>query len=185
VGTTYYAGYELTGSTFFQGRASSDTRIAGQLVQHVRLLPHHTIIARIGTMLGSNWSSSVQPSLESSNGLRGYSNFMLAGHRVATGNIEYRFSPDVALWIFRLGGAVFHDAGAAWADGHAWSGERFRHTTGFGLRIENTIRGGKDLLRIDFPFSHDGKRFTQVIISGNQLLSAFLDMPILDPLHFS
>jgi hypothetical protein len=79
---------------------------------------------------------------------------------------------------------VFHDAGAAWNDGDRWSGERIRHTTGVGLRIESTIRGGKDLLRIDFPFSHEGRHFTQVVISGNQLLSAFLDIPILDPLPF-
>jgi hypothetical protein len=184
VGTRYYVGYEVSGSTFFQGRSSTDSRVSAQLVQHVRLLPQHTLVARLKTMLGSNWSSSVQPSLGSPNSLRGYPNFTLAGHRIATGNIEYRFTPDVTLWIFRLGGAVFHDAAAAWDDGERWTGEHFRHTTGFGLRIENTIRGGNDLLRIDFPFSHDGKRFTQVVISGNQLLSAFLDMPILDPLRF-
>ncbi|MBP1654517.1 MAG: hypothetical protein H6Q28_1073 [Bacteroidetes bacterium] len=183
-GARYYIGYEISGSTFFQGRSSTDTRIAAQLVQHVRLLRQHTLVARIGTTVGSNWSSSVQPGMGSSGDLRGYANFTLAGHRIATGNIEYRYTPDVTLWIFRLGGALFHDAGAAWNDGDRWSVEHFRHTTGFGLRIENTIRGGKDLLRIDFPFSHDGKRFTQVVISGNQLLSAFLDMPILDPLDF-
>jgi outer membrane protein assembly factor BamA len=185
VGTRYYVGYEVSGSTFFQGRSSTDSKITAQLVQHVRLLPQHTIVARVRTMLGSNWSSSVQPSLATSNSLRGYSTYALAGHRIATGNIEYRFTPDVTLWIFRLGGALFHDAGAAWGDADPWAGQHFRHTTGFGLRIENTIRGGNDLLRIDFPFSHDGKRFTQVMISGNQLLSAFLDMPILDPLHFN
>jgi hypothetical protein len=184
VGTRYYVGYEVRGSTFFQGRSSTDSRVAAQLVQHVRLLPQHTLVARLQTMLGSNWSSSVQPSVGSSGDLRGYANYTLAGHRIATGNIEYRFTPNVTLWIFKLGGAIFHDAGAAWEDGERWAGEHFRHTTGFGLRIENTIRGGNDLLRIDFPFSHDGKRFTQVVISGNQLLSAFLDMPILDPLRF-
>jgi hypothetical protein len=185
VGTRYYIGYEMSGSTFFQGRASSDTRIAAQIVQHLRVLPQHTVVARVRTMVGSNWSSSVQPASGSSGDLRGYANFTLSGQRIASANVEYRFTPDVTLWIFRLGGAVFHDAGAAWNDGDRWSGERFRHTTGFGLRIENTIRGGKDLLRIDFPFTHDGKRFTQVVISGNQLLSAFLDMPILDPLHLN
>jgi hypothetical protein len=184
VGTRYYAGYEVRGSTFFQGRTATDTRIGVQLVQHVRLLPQHTLVARVQTMLGSNWSSSVQPSTSSSGDLRGYATYTLAGHRIATGNIEYRFTPDITLWIFRMGGAVFHDAGAAWSDGDSWAGKRFRHTTGFGLRIENTIRGGNDLLRIDFPFSHDGKRFTQVMISANQLLSAFIDMPILDPLRF-
>ncbi len=185
VGARYYLGYEVSSSTFFQGRSSTDTKVAAQIVQHLRLFPQHTLIARVRTMLGSNWSSSVQPSLGTSNSLRGYSDYALAGHRIATGNIEYRFTPDVTLWIFRLGGAVFHDAGAAWEDGDSWAGQHFRHTTGFGLRIENTIRGGNDLLRIDFPFSHDGKRFTQVVISGNQLLSAFLDMPILDPLRFN
>lgn len=184
LGTRYYLGYEVTGSTFFQGRTSTDSRIGAQLLQHVRLYPQHTLIARLQTTVGSNWSSSVQPTFGSTGDLRGYANFTLAGQSVATANIEYRFTPDVTLWIFRLGGAVFHDAGVAWEDGDRWTGERIRHTTGFGLRIENTIKGGKDLIRIDFPFSHDGKRFTQVVISGNQLLSAFLDMPILDPLRF-
>lgn len=183
-GTRYYLGYEFSGSTFFQGRSSTDTRVAARLVQHVRLFPQHTLVARVQTLIGSNWSSSVQPSVRSSGDLRGYSNYTLAGHRFASGNIEYRFTPGLTLWIFRLGGAIFHDAGAAWDDGDRWDAQHFRHTTGFGLRIENTIRGGNDLLRIDFPFTHDGKRFTQVVISGNQLLSAFLDMPILDPLRF-
>jgi outer membrane protein assembly factor BamA len=184
LGPMYYLGYEVSGSTFFQGRTTTDTRFNARIVQHLQPHRQHTIIAQLETMIGSNWPENIQPSLASTSGLRGYNNFTLAGHRRVTGTIEYRFTPDITLWILRLGAAVFHDAGAAWDDADRWDSARFRHTTGFGLRIESTIRGGSDLVRIDFPFTHDGKVFTQVIISGSQLLSAFLDMPILGPLDF-
>ena len=88
------------------------------------------------------------------NGLRGYPLRYQSGTRRALFTLEERFYTDLYVWhLFRIGGAVFVDAGRAWggnnlnADSPGWLGN-----VGFGLRIVNARTAFSNVLHIDVAF---------------------------------
>lgn len=88
------------------------------------------------------------------NGLRGYPLRYQSGTRRALFTLEERFYTDLYLWrLFRIGGAVFVDAGRAWGGDNlnsvspGWLGN-----AGFGLRIVNARAAFSNVLHIDVAF---------------------------------
>ncbi|CAN5874728.1 hypothetical protein BH11MYX2_BH11MYX2_40460 [soil metagenome] len=99
----------------------------------------------------------------SDNGLRGYDINEFFGKRLASTQIEYRTTP-IPIWVFRAGGVVFGEAGAA-AD---TVGEmKIRPDAGFGVRalVPQTSR---ELFRFDLAFPLDGRSPTPHFIAGFQ-----------------
>jgi hemolysin activation/secretion protein len=103
-------------------------------------------------------------SIGSDNGLRGFDINEFFGKRIASTQIELRSSP-VPLWVLRIGGVLFYDAGGA-AD--RVGDLALHHDIGIGLRslLPQTSR---ELFRFDLAFPLDGPdRFFPRFIAGFQ-----------------
>jgi outer membrane protein assembly factor BamA len=99
-------------------------------------------------------SGEQQLSLGGDSGLRGYPARQQNGDRRVLFTAEQRFYSDVYPFrLFRLGGAVFYDAGRAW--GGPFDGEANVHwlsDIGFGLRILSARSSSGTTLHLDFAF---------------------------------
>ncbi|MGE0396332.1 MAG: BamA/TamA family outer membrane protein [Kofleriaceae bacterium] len=116
--------------------------------------------------LATRWNERVPRfySIGSDNGLRGFDINEFFGKRLASSQIELRSSP-VPLWVLRIGGVLFYDAGGA-AD--TFRTLEIHHDVGIGLRslLPQTSR---ELFRFDFAFPLDGpERFHPRFIAGFQ-----------------
>ena len=94
------------------------------------------------------------------NGLRGYPLRFETGDKRALFTIEHRYYTDwYPLRLFRIGGAVFFDAGRAWGTNNVGAeNQRWLKDLGFGLRLGNTRSGLGNVIHIDiaFPLDHSG-----------------------------
>lgn len=108
---------------------------------------------------GANLDLDQQLLLGGDNGLRGYPLRYALGERTALITIEERFYRDKEVWkLFKLGAAVFADAGEAWG-GPPSAASRLDvlKDVGFGLRLGLTRTAHAGMLRIDvaFPINAD------------------------------
>ena len=106
-------------------------------------------------------------------GLRGYPLRYQRGDARAQFTIEQRYFTDYYLWrLFRVGGAVFFDAGRVWGD-NPYGGENLGllKDVGFGLRLASTRSSIGRMIHIDFAFPLDGdasiKNF-QFLVEGRR-----------------
>ncbi len=85
------------------------------------------------------------------NGLRGYPLRYQSGTRRALFTFEERAYTDLYFFqLFRIGGAVFIDAGRAWGgDGASTSNSEWLRNAGLGLRIFNTRAAFSNVLHVD------------------------------------
>jgi hypothetical protein len=140
------------------GRLSADqlprgwrTRVGLQAQYYLPQGPHRLTYAAISA---DRWTRSDPGDtllLGGDNGLRGYPLRWQGGERRVLATLEQRFYSDVFLWqLFRVGGALFADAGRAWggpqanADDPGWLAD-----VGAGLRIVNARAAFADVLHID------------------------------------
>ena len=116
--------------------------------------------------VATRWNERVPRffSIGSDNGLRGFDINEFFGKRIASTQIELRSSP-VPLWVLRIGGVLFYDAGGA-AD--TFKDLSIHHDVGIGLRslLPQTSR---ELFRFDLAFPLDGpNQFVPRFIAGFQ-----------------
>lgn len=92
------------------------------------------------------------------NGLRGYPLRYQTGNKRALLTLEQRFFTDwYPMRLFRVGGAIFFDAGRTWGRSPVSDRENELLTdVGFGLRIGNTRSGQGRMTHIDLAFPLDG-----------------------------
>lgn len=92
------------------------------------------------------------------NGLRGYPLRYQTGDKSALLTLEQRFFTDwYPFRLFRVGGAVFFDAGRAWGDSSVSNrNNEILKDIGFGLRLGNTRSGQGRTTHIDVAFPLDG-----------------------------
>lgn len=91
-------------------------------------------------------------------GLRGYPLRYQRGDARAQFTLEQRYFTDYYLWrLFRVGGAVFFDAGRVWGK-NPYGGENLGllRDVGFGLRLAGTRSSIGKMIHIDFAFPLDG-----------------------------
>jgi outer membrane protein assembly factor BamA len=105
------------------------------------------------------------------NGLRGYPLSFQSGERRALITFEQRVYADWHLYrLFRLGGAVFFDAGRAWnGAGEVTAGQQVLTDMGFGLRITDSRSSLGSVLHFDLAFplnAQDQVRSVQFIIKS-------------------
>ena len=80
-------------------------------------------------------------------GLRGYDSQFRTGNRIASGTVEYRFPISYPLhgygtkplFLDRLHGALFVDAGETWSTNRSFKGSDIMTGTGIELRLDMTI----------------------------------------------
>lgn len=92
------------------------------------------------------------------NGLRGYPLRYQRGDARAQFTIEQRYFTDYYLWrLFRVGGAIFFDAGRVWGE-NPYGGENlgWLRDIGFGLRLGSTRSSIGRVVHIDLAFPLDG-----------------------------
>ena len=161
-------------SSAFSGSDGKYTYVESMGTAHYRVSPTSLITARFLQQTAWNWSAFRQLVLDNDMGLRGYVLNGRSGENRFLFNTEFRVFPDLELWILRLGAAAFYDCGTVWNQAQDLRTARFRNSAGIGLRIFNTkLTGSAAILRIDFAYNMDEKRWAGIIISSDQLFSAF------------
>ncbi len=141
---------------------------------HYFLTPGIVLTARMHQQTVWNWNAFHQLILDNDMGLRGYPLNQLSGDNRLLSNIELRFFPHWDLWIFHLGAAAFFDGGFVWNQGTDLSLVHMHNAVGLGLRFYNSkVSGPAGILRIDFAYNLDDKKWAGIIFSSDQLFSAF------------
>ena len=114
--------------------------------------------ASLSGTYGYNLDVDNQLLLGGDNGLRGYPLRYQGGDRMALLTLEQRYFTDwYPFRLFRVGGAVFFDAGKAWhSQGDDRPGSELLKNVGFGLRLGNTRSGQGRMTHIDLAFPLDG-----------------------------
>ena len=181
-GDRYYFGYASSLTTFLGGTGNRETTLDGFLLQYLKPRYDQTLVARLSGTFGFDWSPERQMYLGTTSGLRGYNNFAFAGQRRLVYTLEYRYFAPVSVWIFRPGATAFYDGGAVWDQDDNIHDQRFHHSVGFGLQIENTKQQGSGSIRIDLAYNADEKKFAGIIISSGVYFSAFQDIGFISPI---
>jgi outer membrane protein assembly factor BamA len=106
------------------------------------------------------------------NGLRGYPLSFQSGERRALLTVEERvYTQWYPYRLFRLGGAVFFDAGRAWnGPGEVTAGQEVLTDMGFGLRVADTRSSLGSVLHVDLAFplnARDQVRSVQFILKSH------------------
>ncbi|RPI68251.1 MAG: hypothetical protein EHM43_05465 [Ignavibacteriae bacterium] len=141
---------------------------------HWRASPHIVLAARIRSQTAWNWNAYRQLVLDFESGLRGYAANQLSGDNRFVGNAEFRWFPGWKAWILGISTVAFYDVGTAWNQGIGLTDARYHHAIGLGFRLHNLKASGSDaILRFDFAYNLDERKFTGLIFSTNQLFSAF------------
>lgn len=126
------------------------------------------------------WPRYIATTLDNLSGLRGYQVYGLVGDNRLLFNLEYSALPDWQFLFFKIGAAAFFDIGGIWNQSEQLSSTRFHSSAGLGVRITNLrVALGRGVIRIDFPYNFDHKKFTQVVFSTETPFDAFgvLDTP--------
>lgn len=178
---TYYLNLHASALGFRSGSQFKDATVEQGLTGHWRATQRTTLAARVKVIKALNWSAGRQLILGSPTGLPGYGAHTLSGQHTLLVNLEYRIFTPFSFWIFNFGGAFFVASGTAWNGDQSLSGQRMHSTAGFGFRIENTAQQGSGIVRVDFPFNLDERKFTEIVISSDQLFKAFSDILFIAP----
>ncbi|MFM8473004.1 MAG: hypothetical protein ACKOBV_05730 [Candidatus Kapaibacterium sp.] len=161
-------------SSGFSGSEGRYTYVESSGIGHYRVNRDVLVTARFLQQTAWNWTAFRQLVLDNDMGLRGYVVNGMAGDNRFLANAEVRFFPSVDLWIFRLGAAAFYDGGMVWNQSQDFLRQRFRNAVGLGLRVFNTkLTGSAAVLRIDVAYNVDERRWAGIIITSDQLFSAF------------
>ncbi len=139
-----------------------------------RLSPHFLFATQVRQQTVWNWRGVRQLLLDNNHYLRGYTLNELSGENRFVANLELRFFPDFRFWIFYFSGAIFYDGGTIWNQNQKIFKSKWRNAVGFGFRIHNDKTSGKlGIVRVDFAFNLEKKKFAEIIISSDQLFSVF------------
>lgn len=119
---------------------------------------HRLFYASLNGFYGHNLDADNQIYLGGDNGLRGYPFRYQTGDKSALFTVEQRFFTDwYPFRLFRVGAAVFFDAGRTWGRSPTSSSNLgLLKDIGFGLRIGNTRSGLFKMTHIDLAFPLDG-----------------------------
>lgn len=154
--STLHLGASLTGR-YEQGTARNVLLSLGSRYDR-RQSEHRLLHARITANVGDKLDADNPLYLGGQSGLRGYPLRYQAGDKSVLLTLEQRiFTEWYPFRLFRVGGAVFFDAGRTW--GGAPRGNRnlgWLRDVGFGLRIGNSRSSVGRVLHLDLAFPLDG-----------------------------
>jgi len=126
---------------------------------YYRQSPRRMLYTGVQANIGSNLDLDNPLYLGGDSGLRGYPLRYQGGDRSVLVTLEERyFTRLYPFRLFRIGGAVFFDAGRTWGDNPAGSENLgWLKDVGFGLRIGNNRTGTGKVIHIDLAFPLDGE----------------------------
>ncbi len=87
--------------------------------------------------------------------LRGYEALELFGGNHFSTSLEYRILPGVDIGPWSVSVTLFHDMAGYWNLGSQFSGTRFHHALGAGLRLGHEDGVSRPILRLDVPYNVD------------------------------
>ncbi len=145
-------------TTRFEDDGPQNALIDASAKYYSRQSDKRLFYASLSGSYGHNLDIDNQMMLGGDNGLRGYPLRYQTGDKRALLTLEQRFFSDwYPMRLFRVGGAVFFDAGRTW--GRSPVSDRNNELlkdVGFGLRIGNTRSGQGRMTHIDLAFPLDG-----------------------------
>lgn len=118
---------------------------------------HRLLYVGMSGIYGRELDADNQLLLGGDTGLRGYPLRYLTGEKTALFTLEQRVFTDwYPFRLFRVGGAVFFDAGKSWDSRVDGTDSEWLRDVGFGLRLGNTRSGQGRMTHIDLAFPLDG-----------------------------
>lgn len=117
-----------------------------------------TFVATLEATVGDNLDLDNPLEIGGDTGLRGYPLRYQSGDSRALLTVEQRYFTDWYPWrLFRVGGAIFADAGRTWGD-NPLGGESlgWLKDVGVGLRFASTRSGSRSMVHVDVAFPLDG-----------------------------
>ena len=149
-------GRELIGSAAFSGEHGSafgDSRHAGLSARYYKPRGQRVFFLAASVDVVQTPNAAGELLLGGDSGLRGFPLRYQRGTRRALLTLEQRFYTDwYPLRVFRVGGAVFFDAGRAWGSGEPNPKPGWLSNAGFGLRVLNARTSTGNVVHIDFAF---------------------------------
>lgn len=163
---TLVTGVELSGR--LEGSISTNTLVSAYAMYHRGQSKNRLFYASLTAAVGENLDLDNPVYLGGTNGLRGYPLRYQSGSSRALLTLEQRFFTDwYPFRLFRVGGAIFFDAGQTWGDNPVGSENLgLLRNVGLGLRLANTRSSQGRILHIDIAYPLDGTPD----ISGVQIL---------------
>jgi Omp85 superfamily domain len=152
----------LTLSTALNGRNesgnSADLLLETEARYYYEQDEHWLFFASVDAAYGKNLDTDHQILLGGDNGLRGYPLRYQGGDKRARFTLEQRYFSDwYPFRLFRVGGAVFFDAGRTWGDDELGTPNLgVLKDVGIGLRLGNSRSGLGSIIHIDLAFPLDG-----------------------------
>jgi outer membrane protein assembly factor BamA len=154
---TILFGWQL-GGRLMSGK-SEDIRVSTQTNYHWRQSSHRMFYAGLKGTVGKKLDLDNQLLLGGDSGLRGYPLRYQGGNASALLTLEQRVYTDwYPFRLFRVGGAVFFDAGRTWGSNPVGAENLgLLKDVGIGLRIGNSRSGIGRMIHVDLAFPLDGE----------------------------
>lgn len=145
-------------STRWEEGGAANLTLALDAKYYRRQSEKRLFFARLNGTFGHDLDLDQQLFLGGDNGLRGYPLRYQSGDKRALLTLEQRFFTDwYPLRLFRVGAAVFFDAGQTWGEGPFGTGsDGLLKDVGAGLRLGNTRSGLGRIVHIDVAYPLDG-----------------------------
>lgn len=150
--------YDAYASGRVEGSELRNAVFGGTARWYLRQSERRLLFAAVRADVGEALDRDNPLEIGGDDGLRGYPLRYQRGERRAQFTIEQRYFTDYYLWrLFRVGGAVFFDAGRVWGrDPFGSENLGLLRDVGFGLRLSSTRSSVGKMIHIDFAFPLDG-----------------------------
>ncbi len=167
--------FEVSHERIMQNERDYHKVFNGRITAFTARFKHHTI----GMKIEYNRITSPRPYsqlyLGEDSGLRGYSVLEFIGSRNLLINIEDRFFSDLKIFFLRFGATAFFDTGKVWNGEGSFSNGKWHSSAGLGVRL-GIPKMSRGIIRIDFAFNMDEKKFTTVSFSNGSYFSFLYPM---------
>jgi hypothetical protein len=149
---------DVGGSTRREDAGPRDSLAFVDARYYRRNLGKHLFSARLNGVTSNKLDADTQVLLGGDNGLRGYPLRYQAGKHYALLTVEQRFFTEWYPWrLFRVGYAVFMDAGRTWGrDPRGTPSLGKLYDVGVGLRLSSPRSSGRSVVHIDLAFPLNG-----------------------------
>jgi len=145
-------------SSRWEAGGLKNTTLAVDAKYYRRQSDRRLLFARLSGSYGHELDLDQQVFLGGDNGLRGYPLRYQSGDKRVLFTIEQRFFTNwYPFRLFRVGAAVFFDAGRTWGEGPFGTGnDGLLKNIGAGLRLGNTRSGLGRMIHVDVAYPIDG-----------------------------
>lgn len=149
---------DMNASARYEDDGLRNSLVTGRARYYHRNLGENLFSASLTAALGHELDAERQVLLGGDNGLRGYPLRYQSGERSAVLTLEQRFFTDwYPFRLFRVGYAVFYDAGRVWGeDPRGTPPQGTLEDVGIGLRLTSPRSSGRSVVHIDLAFPLDG-----------------------------